>query len=83
MEQSLIDGGVPVEHVQSLCDVHVKVFEETLSKQKTRKALPGHPVHTYKEENKVLRKHIKVLKELRQKHQPEKISGHSVKRLKR
>lgn len=62
MEQSLIDGGVPVEHVQSLCDVHVKVFEETLSKQKTRKALPGHPVHTYKEENKVLRKHIKVLK---------------------
>jgi uncharacterized protein len=57
MEQSLIDGGVPVEHVQSLCDVHVKVFEDTLEKQKIGKALPGHPVHTYKAENK----HLKIL----------------------
>ena len=62
MEQSLIDSGVPVEHVQSLCDVHVKVFEDTLSKQKTGRALPGHPVHTFKEENKALQKRIKVLK---------------------
>ncbi len=62
MEQSMIDGGVPVEHVQSLCDVHVKVFEDTLSKQKTRKPLPGHPVHTYREENKHLRKLIKDIK---------------------
>ena len=57
MEQSLIDEGVPVEHVQSLCDVHVKVFEDTLEKQKVGKALPGHPVHTYKAENK----HLKIL----------------------
>ncbi len=62
MEQSLIDSGVPVEHVQSLCDVHVKVFEETLSKQKTKKALPGHPVHTFKEENKALKRHIRAVK---------------------
>ncbi len=62
MEQSLIDGGVPVEHVQSLCDVHVKVFEDTLEKQKVGKALPGHPVHTYKEENKHLKTMIKRIK---------------------
>ncbi len=62
MEQSLIDGGVPVEHVQSLCDVHVKVFEDTLEKQKVGKALPGHPVHTYKAENKHLRTLIKRIK---------------------
>ncbi len=62
MEQSLIDGGVPVEHIQSLCDVHVKVFEETLEKQKTGKALPGHPVHTYRAENKHLRILIKRIK---------------------
>jgi len=62
MEQSLIDGGVPVEHVQSLCDVHVKVFEDTLEKQKVGKALPGHPVHTYKAENKHLRILIKRIK---------------------
>ncbi len=62
MEQSLIDEGVPVEHVQSLCDVHVKVFEDTLEKQKTGKAIPGHPVHTYKAENKHLRVLIKGIK---------------------
>lgn len=62
MEQSLIDEGVPVEHVQSLCDVHVKVFEDTLEKQKVGKALPGHPVHTYKAENKHLRTLIKKIK---------------------
>ncbi len=62
MEQSLIDGGVPVEHIQSLCDVHVKVFEETLEKQKTGKALSGHPVHTYRAENKHLRILIKRIK---------------------
>ena len=66
MEQSMIDEGVPVEHVQSLCDVHVKVFEDTLEKQKTGKALPGHPVHTYKAENIHLRVLIKrIKKELR------------------
>ena len=62
MEQSLIDEGVPVEHVQSLCDVHVKVFEDTLEKQKVGKALPGHPIHTYKAENKHLRTMIKRIK---------------------
>lgn len=62
MEQALIDEGVPVEHVQSLCDVHVKVFEDTLEKQKTGKALPGHPVHTYKAENKHLKTMIKRIK---------------------
>lgn len=62
MEQSMIDEGVPVEQVQSLCDVHVKVFEDTLEKQKAGKALPGHPVHTYKAENMHLRALIKKIK---------------------
>jgi len=62
MEQSLIDEGVPVEHVQSLCDVHVKVFEDTLSRQKTKKPIAGHPVHTYREENKALKKLIRRIK---------------------
>lgn len=40
----------------------MKVFEDTLEKQKVGKALPGHPVHTYKEENKHLRTVIKRIK---------------------
>ncbi|MBN2510817.1 MAG: DUF438 domain-containing protein [Spirochaetales bacterium] len=61
IEQSLITEGVPVEHVQKLCDVHVQVFDEALKKQKSSKVLPGHPVHSYKQENKELRKRIRRL----------------------
>jgi uncharacterized protein len=62
MEQSLIEGGVPVEHVQKLCEVHVSVFESALKKQPPGKALPGHPAATYKEENRELKKILKLFK---------------------
>ncbi len=62
MEQSLINEGVPVEHVQALCDLHVKVFEDTLEKQKSGKPISGHPVHTYKAENRYLKTLIRGIK---------------------
>jgi len=64
MEQALIAEGVPAEHVQRLCDVHVQVFEKTLKRQKKMKALPGHPVHTYLEENRALKNILKNVKSL-------------------
>ena len=62
VEQALINEGVPVEHVQKLCDIHVQVFDEALKKQGKTKVLPGHPVHTYRLENKELKKRIRGLK---------------------
>lgn len=62
VEQSLINEGVPVEQVQKLCDIHVQVFDEALKKQRRTKVLPGHPVHTYRQENKELKKRIRLLK---------------------
>lgn len=59
VEQSLINEGVPVEHVQKLCDIHVQVFDDALKKQGRTKILPGHPVHSYRAENTVLRKKIR------------------------
>lgn len=56
MEQSLIDGGMPVEEVQRLCEVHVQVFQQSLSLGKKPKELPGHPIYTMIEENKQARK---------------------------
>jgi DUF438 domain-containing protein len=64
MEQSLIAEGVPVEQVQKVCDVHVQVFEQALGRQRKSKALPGHPVHTYLEENKAARKLLKKIRPL-------------------
>lgn len=65
VEQSLIDGGVPVEHVQKLCDIHVRVFDDALKKQGKTKLLPGHPVHTFRMENKELKRKIRMLRKPR------------------
>ena len=62
VEQSLINEGVPVEHVQKLCDIHVQVFNDALKKQGKSRLLPGHPVHTYCLENRALKKKIRKLK---------------------
>jgi DUF438 domain-containing protein len=64
MEQALIAEGVPVEQVQKVCDVHVQVFEETLVRQRKTKTLPGHPVHTFLEENRVARKVCRKIRRL-------------------
>ena len=61
MEQSLIDGGMPVEEVQRLCEVHVQVFQQSLSLGKKPKELPGHPIYTMIEENKQARKKASAL----------------------
>lgn len=62
MEQSLIDGGMPVDEVQRLCEVHVQVFENSLAKGKKPDAIAGHPVHSMIEENKLARKKAATLR---------------------
>ncbi|HUX36556.1 MAG TPA: DUF438 domain-containing protein [Rectinemataceae bacterium] len=62
MEQSLIDGGMPVEEVLRLCDVHVEVFRSELKKGGKAHSLPGHPVHSYLEENREARPRIARLR---------------------
>lgn len=62
MEQSLIDGGLPVEEVQRLCEVHADIFKGGLEKQPRAKRLPGHPVHTYLAENREARRRLRALR---------------------
>ena len=64
MEQALIAEGVPVEQVQQVCDVHVQVFEQALGRQKRQKTLPGHPVHTFREENRAARRLCRKIQRL-------------------
>ena len=54
MEQELISEGLPEVEVRKLCDIHVKIFEESLDAQPSPQTLPGHPLHTLVEENKAL-----------------------------
>jgi uncharacterized protein len=59
MEQSLIMDGMPVEEIQKLCDVHAAVFKgsiEEIHRPEKPEENPGHPVHTFKMENRELEK---------------------------
>ena len=61
MEQALIMEGMPVEEIQRLCDVHAAVFKgsiEDIHKVQKPDETPGHPVHTFKLENRELEKLI-------------------------
>ena len=66
-EQALIEGGLPVEEVQRLCDVHAAVFEgsiEEIHRPADPSDIPGHPVNTLKRENRAIERltlHIKNL----------------------
>lgn len=58
-EQALIAGGLPVEEVQRLCDVHAAVFRgsiEELHRPADPSRTPGHPAEVFKRENRALEK---------------------------
>lgn len=61
LEQSLIEGGMPVEEVQRLCEVHADVFKAGLERGEKADRMPGHPVHTYRAENREARKRARAL----------------------
>jgi DUF438 domain-containing protein len=52
IEQELIDEGLPIEEVRRLCDVHLEIFRKSLEKKVGPKLIPGHPIHTFKLENR-------------------------------
>ena len=55
VEQELIAEGLPVEEILRLCDIHSAVLEGRISHEAAKTAPPGHPVHTFQQENKALR----------------------------
>jgi DUF438 domain-containing protein len=64
VEQQLIKEGLPEKEVLKLCDIHTKALEGVLDHAGAKAAPPGHPVHTFKEENRALRKEIQTLEHL-------------------
>ena len=58
MEQSLIAEGMPIEEIQRLCDVHASVFKGSIEDIHRPEEVPGHPVHTFKMENKEIKRFI-------------------------
>jgi DUF438 domain-containing protein len=65
LEASLIAEGMPVEEIQKLCDVHASVFKGSIeeihmadSTGNKPEDTPGHPVHTFRLENRELERLI-------------------------
>ena len=62
MEQELISGGMPVEEVRSMCDLHSQVTRDVLVQLPQKPISPGHPVDTFKRENAAIRQVIARLR---------------------
>ena len=54
VEQELISEGLPSEEILKLCDVHTEAMRGAIDTSAARTAPPGHPVHTFQQENKAL-----------------------------
>ena len=61
LEQALVDEGMSINDIQSLCDVHAAVFDGSINDIHKRKDIidiPGHPAKVFKDENDRLLKLI-------------------------
>ncbi|OGG00508.1 MAG: hypothetical protein A3F83_11150 [Candidatus Glassbacteria bacterium RIFCSPLOWO2_12_FULL_58_11] len=58
MEQELMADGMPVEEVQSMCDLHSKVLRDLIVESRPMDVPPGHPVDTLRKENEALLEHV-------------------------
>ena len=63
VEQALIRDGMPVSEVQRLCDVHAAVFKGSIEEIHAQSPAeePGHPVHTFRQENRAVEKVIATM----------------------
>ncbi len=64
VEQQLIKEGLPTEEVLKLCDVHTEALQGAIDTSGAKQVPPGHPVDTFQEENKALRREVKQLEQI-------------------
>ncbi|OQA21482.1 MAG: Hemerythrin HHE cation binding domain protein [Actinobacteria bacterium ADurb.Bin346] len=64
VEQSLINEGMSVDEIKKFCNVHALLFESSLSQAMKKEESPGHPVNTFKLENRQIEKLTDSLKKV-------------------
>ena len=64
VEQELINEGLPETEVLRLCDVHTQALEGQIDLSEMKIVPPGHPVDTFKNENRELKAAVSKLDEL-------------------
>lgn len=74
VEQELINEGLPEEEVLKFCDIHTQVLDGQIDQSGAREIPVGHPVDTFKKENRELLKLIQTMGRFYDKvHQPEEL----------
>ncbi len=51
LEQTLVKEGLPETEIKKMCHLHAALFSDALEGQEVPTMPPGHPVHTFMEEN--------------------------------
>ncbi|MFT4222566.1 DUF438 domain-containing protein [Dysgonomonas sp.] len=64
VEQELISEGLPEEEVLRFCDIHTAVLDGSIDTSAAKSVPPGHPVDTFKQENRALEEYITKAKTL-------------------
>ena len=74
VEQELINEGLPEEEVLKFCDIHTQVLDGQIDQAGAREIPVGHPVDTFKKENRELLKLIQTMGRFYEKvKQPEEV----------
>lgn len=64
MERQLIEGGMSVEEVKGMCDLHQQVTAELMVAPPHAELQPGHPIHTFRQENEAIGRLTAALRDL-------------------
>lgn len=67
VEQELINEGLPEEEVLEFCDIHTQVLDGHIDQSGAREIPSGHPVDTFKKENRELLKITQTLNQFYEK----------------
>lgn len=64
VEQELISEGLPEEEVLKFCDIHSMVLDGHIDQSHAKPVPPGHPVDTFRKENRELEKVADAIEQL-------------------
>jgi len=64
VEQELISEGLPEEEVLKFCDIHSMVLDGHIDQSHAKPVPPGHPVDTFRKENRELEKVVDAIGQL-------------------
>lgn len=64
VEQELIAEGMPTQEVLSFCDLHSAALRGKIDQKGAKTPPPGHPVDTFKKENRAIEWELRAIEEL-------------------